>query len=156
MLPLLASGNLGTMTMNEVLRIPQRPNITGASPLYCLVSYPGHALGGVIPLQRCSQCILQPQPTGPDVFSGVYPNTISSKNSAYILAHTSDNGDPIASPSCRYMSVPIPKYEFTNPSARAGYDTKSILKQSLIQSFPSLRLIAYQRLKNTVYPTIYP
>ena len=31
----------------------------------CFVSYPGHSLGGgLTPLQRCSQCILQPQPTG--------------------------------------------------------------------------------------------
>ena len=27
------------------------------------VLYPGHSLGGLTPLQRCSQCILQPQPT---------------------------------------------------------------------------------------------
>ena len=29
------------------------------------MSYPGHSLGGgLTPLQRCSRCILQPQPTG--------------------------------------------------------------------------------------------
>ena len=33
------------------------------------MSYPGHSLGGgLTPLQRCSQCILQPQPTGQDKF----------------------------------------------------------------------------------------
>ena len=46
-----------------------------------------------------------------------------------------------------------------NPSTRAGYDTRSIFKWSLqvwIQSFPSPRLVASPRLKNPVYPTIYP
>ena len=35
------------------------------SPSDCLVSYPGHSLweGGLTPLQKCSQSILQPQPT---------------------------------------------------------------------------------------------
>ena len=39
---------------NEVvLRIPQSSSITGASPSDCLVSYPGHLLGGgVLPLWR--------------------------------------------------------------------------------------------------------
>ena len=47
-----------------VLHIPQGPSITGTSPSDCLLSYPGHSLvGGLILLQRCSQCILQPQPT---------------------------------------------------------------------------------------------
>ena len=41
-----------------------------------------------------------------DDFSDVDPNAISSKYSMYMLA---DNGEPIASPSCRYISDPIPK-----------------------------------------------
>ena len=41
---------------------------------------------------------------------------------------------------------------FTNPSARAGYDTRSIFKRSLT----GLRLVASPRLKNLVCPTIYP
>ena len=49
-----------------VLCIPQNSSITGTSPLDCLVSYPGHTLGGrsLNLLQRYSQCILQLQPTG--------------------------------------------------------------------------------------------
>ena len=49
-----------------VIRIPQSSSIAGSSPSNCLVSYPGHFLrgGGLNPLQRSSQCILQPQPTG--------------------------------------------------------------------------------------------
>ena len=35
-----------------VLRIPQSSSITGTSPSDCLVSYPGHSLGGVLPLCR--------------------------------------------------------------------------------------------------------
>ena len=47
------------------LCIPQSPSITGTSLSDCLVSYLGHSLGGgLTPLQRCSQCILKPQPTG--------------------------------------------------------------------------------------------
>ena len=48
---------------------------------------------------------------------------------------------------------------FTNPSARAGYDTRSIFKRSLTDlnsEFPSPRLVASPRLKNPVFPTIYP
>ena len=46
---------------------------------------------------------------------------------------------------------------FTNPSARAGHDTRSIfLSWVWIQSFPSPRLVASPRLKNLVCPTIYP
>ena len=38
---------------NEVvLRIPQRSSIAGTSPSDCLVSYPGHSLGGGVPLCR--------------------------------------------------------------------------------------------------------
>ena len=44
-----------------VLRIPQSSSTAGTSPSDCLVSYPGHSLGGgLTPLQRCSRCILQP------------------------------------------------------------------------------------------------
>ena len=42
------------------VHIPQSSSITGTLPSDCLVSYPGHSLGG----GRSSQCILQPQPTG--------------------------------------------------------------------------------------------
>ena len=53
----------------EVLRIPHSSSITGASPSDCLVSYPGQSL------QRCSRCILQPQPTGPQIFE-LFPNLL--------------------------------------------------------------------------------
>ena len=67
---------LGTTTMGQsgpgsngnkgVLFIPQSSSITGASPLDCLVSYPGDTRwGSLTPLQRCSQYILQPQPRYP-------------------------------------------------------------------------------------------
>ena len=48
----------------EVLRISQSFSITGTSPTDCLMSYPEHSLRSLTPLQRCSQCILQSQPTG--------------------------------------------------------------------------------------------
>ena len=35
-----------------VLCIPQSSSLTGASPSNCLMSYPGHLLGGVLPLCR--------------------------------------------------------------------------------------------------------
>ena len=50
-----------------VLHIPQSSSITGTSPSDCLVLYPGHSLGGV-PLQKWSQCILQPKPTWQYIF----------------------------------------------------------------------------------------
>ena len=46
MLPLLGIGSDG----NEgVIRIPQSSSINGTSASYCLVSYPGHTLGGSYP-----------------------------------------------------------------------------------------------------------
>ena len=60
-----------------------------------------------------------------------------------------------------YVEKPFnSKVLFTNPSARAGYDTRSIFfKRSLTglnSDFPSPRLVASPRLKNLVRPTIYP
>ena len=55
----------GSTGSEGVLRIPQSSSITGTSPSDCLVLYPGGSLGGVVTsLQRCSRCIVQPQPTG--------------------------------------------------------------------------------------------
>ena len=49
-----------------VLRIPQSSRITKASPSDYLVSYSRHSFGGSFTsLQRCSQCILQPQQNKP-------------------------------------------------------------------------------------------
>ena len=50
---------------NEVVfNITQSSSITRTSPSDCLVSYAGHSLGGLTPLQRSNRCILQSQPTG--------------------------------------------------------------------------------------------
>ena len=43
----------------EVLRIPQSFNITETSLSDCLWSYQDTNWGALIPLQKCSQCILQ-------------------------------------------------------------------------------------------------
>ena len=61
---------------------------------------------------------------------------------------------------CVYYSVLLVLIIFTNPSTRAGYDTRSIFERSLTglnsEVFPSPRLVASIRLKNLVCPTIYP
>ena len=62
MLPLRARVDRGAMAMKST---PQSSSITGALPLDCLVSYPGHSLGGLTPLHRCSQCILSPNEFDP-------------------------------------------------------------------------------------------
>ena len=65
MLQLRGQSGPGSNGNEGVLRIPQSSSTAGTSPSDCLVSYPGHSLGwGLTPLQRCSQCILQPQLTG--------------------------------------------------------------------------------------------
>ena len=48
-----SQGSPGNNGIEGVLHIPQSSSITGASPSGCLVSYTGHLLGGVTPLQRC-------------------------------------------------------------------------------------------------------
>ena len=52
MLLLRARVDLGAMAMKEVLCIPQSSSIARTSPSDCLVSYPGHSLGGVLSLGR--------------------------------------------------------------------------------------------------------
>ena len=56
--------NIGNNANEGVLCIPQSSCITGTPPWDCLDSYPGNSWGHLTPLQRCSQCILQPEPTG--------------------------------------------------------------------------------------------
>ena len=74
------------MLHKGVLHIPQSSSIAGTSPSDCLVSYPGHSLGGgLTSLQRSSQYILQPQPTGQDNFWDLHnitrvPCNLSIKN----------------------------------------------------------------------------
>ena len=55
-----AAGSNGN---EEELCFPQISRISVASS-DCLVSYPGHVRGCLTSLQRCSQCILQTQPSG--------------------------------------------------------------------------------------------
>ena len=61
----LGQSGPGTDGNEEVLCIPQSSSITRASPLHCLMSYPGTLVGGewvFLPSpQRCSRCILEPQ-----------------------------------------------------------------------------------------------
>ncbi len=67
MLPCRARKDLGAMAIKghcDAIK-GQSSSIAGTSLSDCLVSYSGHSLeGGLTPLQRCSQCILQPQLTG--------------------------------------------------------------------------------------------
>ena len=60
----LSQSGPGSNGNKRILCLPQSSSITRASPSGCLVSYPGHLLGNLTSLQRCSWCILQPQPTG--------------------------------------------------------------------------------------------
>ena len=72
-----------------VLCIPQSSSITGALTLDCLISYLGHSLGGggLTPLQRCRQCILQPQPTSLSYSISVYIclSNFFLKDNGYVL-----------------------------------------------------------------------
>ena len=44
----------GSNGNEEVFRIPQSSSFAGTSPSDCLVSYPGHSLGGFLPLCRAA------------------------------------------------------------------------------------------------------
>ena len=58
----LGQSGLGSNDNEGVFLIPQSSSLTGTAPSDCLVSYPGYLLsGGLIPLQRCSWCILRYQ-----------------------------------------------------------------------------------------------
>ena len=60
----LCQSGLGNNGNERVPRIPQSSSTTETSVSDCLVSYLGHRFLSLIPLQRCSRNILQPQPTG--------------------------------------------------------------------------------------------
>ena len=63
MLPRRARVDLGAMAIKGYSAFPKAPALLELH--YQIVSYPGHSLGGgLISLQRSSQCILQPQPIG--------------------------------------------------------------------------------------------
>ena len=48
--PIPGQSEPGSNGNEGVLHIPLSPSITGTSPSDCLVSYPGHSLGVVLPL----------------------------------------------------------------------------------------------------------
>ena len=61
---ILGQSGPGSNGNEGVLCIPQNSSITGTLPSVFLVSYLGHSFvcvlwGGLIPLQRCSRCILE-------------------------------------------------------------------------------------------------
>ena len=62
MLPLRARVDLGAMAMKGYSAFPKAPALT--IRLFSVISRTFVREGGLTPLQRCSQCILQPQPTG--------------------------------------------------------------------------------------------
>ena len=61
----LGQSGAGSNGNKGVLHIPQSSSAAGTSPSDCLVSYPGHSLGG-------GQCILQSQLTGQIFFLSLY------------------------------------------------------------------------------------
>ena len=63
MRPFQATVDQVAMAMKGCSVSPKAPALLGPHH-QTLVSYPGHSWGGLTPLQRCSECILQPQPTG--------------------------------------------------------------------------------------------
>ena len=65
----LRSEWLGSDGNERVLRIPLSSSVTGTSLSDCLVTYPGHSLGGCpTHIQSNSWGTLQPQPTGQGPF----------------------------------------------------------------------------------------
>ena len=81
-LPQWARVDLGAMTIH----IPQSCRAV-ASPSNGLVSYPGHLLGGggLAPLQRCNQHILQPQLMGLRSLIGLESYPFAKMQSAYFM-----------------------------------------------------------------------
>ena len=75
----------GSYDIKGVLHIPYCCSIFGAPPLDCFVLYPGaRSTGSLIPLQRCSQCVLQPQMTGLVVYNLLHYN--DKKKSKFFIS----------------------------------------------------------------------
>ena len=67
---ILGQSGPGSNGNEGVLRIPQSPSITGTSPSDCLVSYPGHSLGGSYPFAEVQSAYS----TGPVDWAITYKN----------------------------------------------------------------------------------
>ena len=107
----------GSNGNQRVLCIPQSSSITGASPSDCLESYPGYLLEESYPSVK---------------MQSLYSTTLADwteKSTRFRL--TTDNQKRKKS-SLKFEDFCCCKQIiFTNPSARAGYDTRSIFKRSL-------------------------
>ena len=71
-----------------VLFDPEWTCITGTSPSDCLVSYQDTCWGSFTPPQRCSWCILQPQPTGPLNLLSISYQVFIAYSSVWVCYHT--------------------------------------------------------------------
>ena len=102
----------------------------------CLVPFLGHSLGvGLTPLQRCSRCFLQPQPTGqsscgatsmnfPDLFRYPSPSFIAPGRSFRLI--------PVSAQSCcKYVRGGRPK--FAGPCERVQMSTSLLSSPLLLQ-----------------------
>ena len=107
--------------------ILQSSSITGASPSDYLVSYLGHLLEKSYPLQRCSQCILQPQPTGPSYNKvNMCIGKVWFVIDRLLIIWKSDFTDKIIIMSCRQHGYPWPSlatfpYRSSPPAGLLGY-----------------------------------
>ena len=90
------------------------------------------------PLQRCCQCILQPQPTGQLVKWAIRIGNrrTSGNHQKYSIVMVGGNTEKsprdlkrlvVTQSSVKDHQLTI----FTNPSSRVGYDTRSVFKRSL-------------------------
>ena len=134
MLPFWVRVELGAMAMNGCSAFPKAP--TSLEPTIRSFSVTsktligGRSLGvGLTPLQRCCQCILQPQPTGQ---SSIW-SYLSSVGTFLLLALSdwATRHRVVNWFSFCLLNLHVGFILFTNPSARAGYDTRSIFKRSL-------------------------
>ena len=65
MLPIRARVDLGAVAIKEYSAFPKAPRLLESHHQIVLCHIHGNRLGSLTFLQRCSQCILQTQPTGP-------------------------------------------------------------------------------------------
>ena len=106
--------------------ILQSSNIIAAPPSDFLCQCQDTRWRSLNPRQRCSWCILLPQPSEPTYKGVSYFIYTYIYNLCYLLIRKYEKLKKV-----KFLKSQCEMILFTNPSARAGYDTRSIFKRSL-------------------------
>ena len=142
MLPLRVRVDLGAMAMKGYYAFSKAPASMEPQHHIVLCHIQDTRWEGLAPLQRCSQCILQPQPTGQKISHHhhhvVLPARISLTLSRHFsLSFIASSGlHPVSSHSC-WMYVRTGRFAFARPYVGVHRSTSLMSSSLLLQQCPA-------------------